>query len=186
VAEAAGVGDAFWATQGTACSFFTGNVSCVRVIRVRVGQSSTGALQASITQQKTFGSPGDFLWEPGIAVNTSETVAVPFHFASRTRTNNYALSTWWTIKGFGESGFGPLRPLTTGRCQEQLSPRTGDYSGAETDPVDLTSFWLTGERAKFILHFHSGACLWDTHIIRVTPGGAAASVVASGASTQQR
>jgi hypothetical protein len=175
VEEAAGVGDAFWATQATACSFATGNVSCARVIRVRVGQSAGGAFQASITQQKTFGASGDFLFEPGLAVNTDETVAVPFHFASPTRTNNN-LSTWWAIKAFNETDYSPLRTLVNGNCQQVVS-RTGDYAGAETDPVDPKSFWLTGEAARPIASF-GGACLWTTQIIRVTPAGAAAVAAA--------
>lgn len=169
--EAAGVGNAFWAAHPTACSFFRGgNVSCNRVIRVAVGQSPGGALQAGITQQRTFGRPNEFLFMPGIAVNLDETVAVPFHFASRSRTNNYALSTWWAVKAFGEGSFAPLGPLTTGGCQ-QLVVRTGDYSGAETDPTDLKSFWLSGERARRIRELEGNPCLWETRIIRVTPGG---------------
>lgn len=175
--EAAGVGDAFWATHATACGFPSGNVSCGRVIRVRVGQSASGALQASITQQSTFGAPDEFLFWPGIAVNRDETVAVPFHFASPARTDNN-LSTWWVVKSFGETAYRPLRPLTTGTCQ-QVVDRTGDYSGAETDPVDLKSFWLSGERAKNIPEF-GGACLWETRIIRVEPAGTATAAVAAG------
>jgi hypothetical protein len=176
VEEAAGVGDAFWATHATACSFSTGNVSCARVIRVRVGQSSSGALQASITQQKTFGAPDDFLFEPGLAVNRDETVAVPFHYASPDRTDNN-LSTWWAVKANDEADFSSFSLLATGSCQ-QVTPRTGDYSGAETDPVDLKSFWLAGEAARPIVPF-GGACFWVTRIIQVTPAGAAAVATAS-------
>ena len=168
--EAAGVGDAFWTTHATACSFPSGVVSCSRVIRVRVGQSAAGALQASITRQSTFGRPDDFLFWPGIAVNLDETVAVPFHYVSPDRTDNN-LSTWWVVKSFGETAYRPLRPLTTGTCQ-QVVDRTGDFSGAETDPVDKKSFWLSGERAKNIPEF-DGACLWETRIIRVEPTSAA-------------
>lgn len=164
--EAAGVGDAFWATHATACSFPSGNVSCTRVLRLGVGQSPEGALQTSITQQSTFGSPDDFLFWPGIAVNRDETVAVPFHFVSPDRTDNN-LSTWWAVKDLGETAYRPFRPVTTGVCQ-QVVERTGDYSGAETDPVDSRSFWLSGERAKPIPEF-GNACLWETQIIRVTP-----------------
>jgi hypothetical protein len=175
VLEAAGVGDAFWATHATACSFATGNVACARVIRVRVGQGAGGALQASITQQKTFGASGDFVFEPGLAVNTDETVAVPFHYASPRRTDNN-LSTWWAVKAMDETDFSPFHPLVTGNCQ-QVVDRTGDYAGAETDPVDLKSFWLTGEAARPIASF-GGACLWATRIIRVTPSGGAAVAAA--------
>ncbi len=173
--EAAGVGDAFWATHATACSFPSGNVSCVRVIRVEVGQSRGGALGASISQQSTFGRPGDFLFWPGIAVNRDETVAVPFHFASPSATNNN-LSTWWVVKDLDATAYRPLRPITTGRCQ-QVTVRTGDYSGAETDP-DLKSFWLSGERAREIPEF-GGTCLWETRIIRVVPANAASAAVAA-------
>jgi hypothetical protein len=165
--EAAGVGNALWSTHATVCRF-PGSVivSCARVLRIRVGQSPTGRLQAAITQQSTFGNPNEFLFWPGLAVNRDETVAVPFHFVSASRTDNN-LSTWWVVKHRSETAFRPLRPLTTGRCQ-QLIFRTGDYSGAETDPVDLRSFWLSGERAANIPEF-GGDCFWVTRIIRVTP-----------------
>jgi hypothetical protein len=179
--EAAGVGDAFWAGHSTACGFPSGNVTCARVIRVRVGQSPGGALRAAITQQSTFGAPDEFLWMPGIAVNRDETVAVPFHFASPDRTNNN-LSTWWAVKNLNETAFRPLRPLTTGVCQ-QVVFRTGDYSGAETDPVDLKSFWLSGERARRIPEFGND-CLWETRIIRVTPGGSGGQVAAAESSEE--
>lgn len=179
--EAAGVGNAFWATHATACSFPSENVSCARVIRLRVGQSPGGALLASITQQRTFGAPDEFLFEPGIAVNKYETVAVPFHFASPSRTNNN-LSTWWVGKNLNETVYSPLHPLTTGGYQ-QVMDRTGDYSGAETDPVDLKSFWLSGERARRIPEFGND-CLWDTRIIRVTPAGPGGQMVA-GANSQE-
>jgi hypothetical protein len=173
--EAAGVGNAFWTAHATACSFPTGNVSCARVIRVRTGQSPGGALQASITQQSTFGAPDDFLFWPGIAVNRDETVAVPFHFVSPGRTNNN-LSTWWGVKQLAETTYRPFRPIATGECQ-QVTYRTGDYSGAETDPVDLSSFWLSGEQAKVSPQL-GNSCYWETRIIRVTPvaGPVAAAV----------
>jgi hypothetical protein len=180
VEEAAGLGNAFWATHATACSFPSGNVSCARVIRVRVGQSPAGALQTSITQQSTFGAPDEFLFWPGIAVNRDETVAVPFHFTSPNRTNNN-LSTWWVVKNLGETAYRPFRPLATGECQ-QVTVRTGDYSGAETDPVDLKSFWLSGERARNIPEFD--ACLWETRIIRVTPADPVSPVVVQGKSVE--
>jgi hypothetical protein len=147
-----------------------------------VGQSSSGALQASITQQRTFGAPGEFLFEPGIAVNRDETVAVPFHFASPTRTDNN-LSMRWAVKGVQENDYTPFRPLVTGSCQ-QVVERTGDYSGAETDPVDLKSFWLTGEAARPISAF-GGACLWVTRIIRVTPGGPDGELASGAVSSQE-
>jgi hypothetical protein len=173
--EASGVGNNFWGTHATACGFSSGNVSCVRVIRVHVGQGSGGALQASISQQTTFGSAREFLFNPALAVNKDETVAVPFDFVSPTRTNNN-LSSWWAIKNLSENTFTTRRSLTNGTCQ-QVVERTGDYLGAEVDPVDLRSFWLSGERARPIAEF-GPECLWETHIIRVQP--AAAATVASG------
>jgi hypothetical protein len=174
--EAAGVGNAVWSAHATVCRIPNSVVvACGRVLRFRVGQSGSGALTASITQQTTFGGRNEFLFWPGIAVNRDETVAVPFHFASATRTDNN-LSTWWAVKDFAEPTFTPFRPLTTGDCQ-QVVTRTGDYSGAETDPVDLKSFWLSGERAIGVAEF-GNACLWETHIIRVTPTSTAAAVAA--------
>ena len=167
--QAAGVGAALCTTRATVCRF-PGSViaSCTRVFRVNVSQTAGAALQAAITQQATFGAANRFLFWPGIAANVNEAVAVPFHFVSPYETENN-LSTWWTLKSFGERSFTSRRPLTTGTCQ-QVVTRTGDYAGAETDPTDLRSFWLAGERALEILEF-GNACLWETWISRVTPGG---------------
>jgi hypothetical protein len=43
--------------------------------------------------------------------------------------------------------------------------RSGDYSGAQTDPSNLSSFWLAGEQAVTI----SGACQWRTRIGSLVP-----------------
>jgi hypothetical protein len=163
VIQAAGVGNALSGVHGTLCQLGGGaNESCVRVVRILVGQSLSGALTASISQETTFGGhKGVFYYWPGIAVNVSEQTAVDF---LRSSASSF-LSSRWAVKNIGSTGFGKTFPLTTGTCPQEISDRTGDYNGAQTDPANFTSFWLAGERATTI----GGECQWQTRIIKVDP-----------------
>jgi hypothetical protein len=167
--QAAGLADAVWGVHGTLCNIGGGpNESCVRAVRILVGQSG-GAFTASIDQQRTIGTTNEFYWWPGVAVNSEEQTAVPFQYVSPTRTAG-RLSSWWTTKDLTSSNFEPISSLATGTCAETLTnpDRTGDYVGAQTDPSDFHSFWLAGERATSV----GGSCQWQTRIIKVVPSSA--------------
>jgi hypothetical protein len=127
--------------------------SCLRAVIIRVGSGGGGSLAASMHDQFTFGlAPGDFLFWPGVADSPGD-VGVGFHRSSATRF----LSSWALVDI-------TLIPLTVGTCP-QTTPRTGDYFGAQLDPVDLRSFWFAGERATVI----GGACQWEMRIVKVSP-----------------
>ncbi|HEV8714582.1 MAG TPA: hypothetical protein VGX03_17355 [Candidatus Binatia bacterium] len=164
VTQAAGVSNALSGVHGTLCQLGRdANESCVRVVRIIVGQSESGALTARISQQTTFGGGnGVFYFRPGIAVNAREQTAVDFHRSS----SSTFLSSVWAVKNHLETArFVSPSALTTGTCPQERSNRTGDYIGAQTDPANFTSFWLAGERATTI----AGECQWQTQIIKVDP-----------------
>ena len=168
VTQAAAIGNALRAVHGTLCNVGGGlTESCVRHVRITVGQSAGGALTAGISgapEQGTFGFPNEFYFWPGVAVNNEEQIILPFHFANSSLTGG-RLSSWWTMKALG-SPPEPILPITSGTCSQTLSNRTGDYIGAQTDPTDFHRFFLAGERATVI----GGACQWETRIIGVNPG----------------
>lgn len=164
ITQAAGFSNALSGTHDTLCNIGGGaNETCVRVVRIIVGQNSSGGLTASISQQRTFGGgAGVFYFWPGIAVNLLQQTAVAFHRSSA----GAFLSSFWTMKDLASTLFEAASPVTVGTCAQTLSSRTGDYMGAQTDPSDFQSFWLAGERATSI----AGSCQWQTSVIKVTPG----------------
>jgi len=164
--DAAGRSDGLWGVHGTGCNINASTVACARAVRIAVGQSGTGAPTASITQQRAFGQANSYLFWPGVAVNLNETTVVPFHYVSPSGSGG-RLSSAWAIKDFGNEFFGSLSPLTIGTCA-QTTNRTGDYTGAETDPTDGKSFWLASERATTVSGL--SGCNWQTQIIKVVPG----------------
>ncbi|HEV8676968.1 MAG TPA: hypothetical protein VGX21_23270 [Methylomirabilota bacterium] len=145
----------FSAVHGTVCNVGGGATeSCVRAVAIRVGSGPGGALAASLEDQFTLGlAPGDFLFWPGVADGGSRDSGFAFHRSSATTF----LSSYWAV---GTT----IRPLTVGTCPQRTA-RTGDYIGAQRDPVDNRSFWFAGERATTL----GGVCQWQTRIIRVTP-----------------
>jgi hypothetical protein len=168
VTEAAGLGNNLWNTHATGCSIggSSFNTSCLRAVRISVGQSPAGAVTAAITQQRTFGQVNSFLFWPGVAVNLNETTVVDFHYVSPTATSG-RLSSWWAIKDLANPGFASISALAGGTCA-QTTDRTGDYAGAETDPVDGKSFWLASERATPVPGL--SGCQWETRIAKIVPG----------------
>lgn len=158
VTQAAGLGNALWPAHGTLCNVGGGeNESCVRTVRILVGQSSSGALTATLSQQTTVGGTGWYLFWPGIAVNVTEQTAIVYQRSSAASF----LSARWRLKNLCSASFGAAMDLTSGTCPQEVSERTGDYTGAQTDPVNFSSFWLAGERATLI----AGECQWQTRII---------------------
>jgi hypothetical protein len=139
-------------------------VSCVRHVRFSVGQSAAGALTAIISDQTTFGSAGTgtFIFWPGVAVNNVGQTAIPYQ-SNRNFVGARFLSSYVTLRT-GVTNSAPFR-ITSGTCAQPFN-RTGDYVGAQTDPLDFFptgSFWLAGERATLV----TGTCKWQTQIIKL-------------------
>jgi hypothetical protein len=166
VTQAAGQGNALWTVHGTICKLggIDTNGSCVRVMRILVGQSTAGALTAEISQQRTFGYPYEFYFWPGVAVNGLEQTIVPFQLVSDFYTDG-KLGAGWTVKDLNMPNFGTFLPITTGTCPQTLSSRTGDYVGAQTAP-DNRTFTLAGASVTTIANL----CQWQTRVISVDPG----------------
>jgi hypothetical protein len=168
VTQSAGIGNLLWAVHGTLCNVGGGATeSCVRYARVSVGQNVFGfptAVLSGFPETATFGFPNEFYFWPGVAANTQLQIGVPFQFISRTLTAG-RLSAWWTTKDPGSTP-GAVNALTTGTCPQTISNRSGDYVGAQTDPLNLRHFWFAGERATLI----RGVCQWQTAIQQIEPG----------------
>jgi hypothetical protein len=147
--------------HNTGCNIGGGAVeSCVRLLRLTVGQNAAGLPTATESRLTTIaGGPGDFLFHPGVAVDTSGRSAVVFLRSSATTF----LGAAWTLQGLTTPNPEPLTPLAQGTCKKP-SDRTGDYTGAALDPTG-TTFWLAAERATTL----GGVCRWDTSIAAITP-----------------
>jgi hypothetical protein len=149
-----------WSSFTTGCSFGEPpNESCVRVVQIIPNESSgvTG-FEASIG-----GGANRFFWMPGIAVNQSNDVVITFQQSSP----GLFLGTAYTGKRNNASKFEPFRVAKAGQCNlkdvdDSGRNRTGDYTGAQADPVD-SSFWIAGEYPSLF----GGRCEWNTVIARV-------------------
>jgi hypothetical protein len=152
----------------TSCNFTGGTPAeaCVRYVRVTVFPSSTSAWNYGFDQELVSGGGNrTFHFMPSVAVNNSGQTAISFQTSSATSF----LSSSWGLKNLAATSF-TASGYTTGTCAlppslNSTSARTGDYSGAQMNPADLTSFWLAGERARFI----NGVCRWSTQIIKLVP-----------------
>ncbi|HYH46972.1 MAG TPA: hypothetical protein VEG34_14915, partial [Thermoanaerobaculia bacterium] len=166
--QAVGVGNTLWTAHSTTCDAGDGiPEACARVVRLQVGAgpNRTG-FTARLTEALTIGGGGGddgvHYWMPTVAANRARQIAVAF-LTSSAETN---LGSGWTWKTAEATGFGPLRRLAEGNCGRAASTRAGDFLGAQVDPTDLQTLWLSGERA-----WRQGrSCSWQTWIARVDPG----------------
>jgi hypothetical protein len=149
-----------WSSFTTGCSFGAPpNESCARVVQIVPNESSgvTG-FEASIG-----GGANRFFWMPAIAVNQFNDVVIAFQQSSP----GLFLGTAYTGKRNNASKFQPFRVAKAGQCNlidvdDSGRNRTGDYTGAQADPVD-SSFWIAGEFPANL----NGRCEWSTVIARV-------------------
>jgi hypothetical protein len=167
--QVAGIGNGLVGIFATVCNFTAGtpNESCSLTPRVLVGQNASGGLTASILEN-TFAGFGDniFVHHPSIARNTSLQAGSTWEFSG----SLFSLSSASMIKNVNAAWVGVLT-YAPGACSLPATPpsmttaRSGDFSGAQTDPSDLNSFWLAGEQSVTI----SGACQWRTRIGQLVP-----------------
>jgi hypothetical protein len=169
--QAAGRGNTFVGIHTTGCQFTTSTPveSCPRQLRFNVGQDGSGNLTASVLEN-VFAGFGDnvYVHHPSIARNSALKVGSVWEFSGPSN----ALSSASMIKDVG--GANPwvgVQTFASGTCSQPASPgsttraRSGDYSGAQTDPSDSTAFWLAGERSTSI----GGTCQWDTRVAKLVP-----------------
>jgi hypothetical protein len=167
--QVAGIGDSLVGTFTTICNFTPGtpNESCTLTPRVTVGQNAAGGLTASLAEN-TFQGFGDniFVHHNSIASNTALQSGSTWEFSG----SGFSLSSAAMVKNVNALWTGVVT-YAAGSCSLPATPpstttaRSGDYAGAQTDPSDLTSFWLAGEQAVTI----STSCQWRTRIGRLVP-----------------
>lgn len=168
VLQVGGVGDSLWAVHGTNCNTGGGpSEVCARVVRIDMSQNLNAPV-ATLNQQTTFsGGVNIHYWMPSIAVNQSHRTAVPFLWSS---ASTY-LSSAWTAKNAATGSYPAAQALGSGTCKrEESSPtgRTGDYVGAQTDPTDFLTFWISAEHASVYPPPPAGnTCTWLTRIGQV-------------------
>jgi hypothetical protein len=152
-----------WTAHATACGIGQlPNESCIRAV-----EFTPTASGASISFSETYGRNNNFLFWPGIAINSSGDVAVAFQ---RARANAF-LGTAFNGKRANAASFDAVRNLKIGGCSlDNLDPsfelnRTGDYVGMQTDPLDDLSFWITGEHPGMLPGY---GCNWKTRVGRAS------------------
>lgn len=162
VLQVGAIGNSLQGTFTTGCNFTAGTTpeSCTLSPRVNVAQTSSGALSASIVENPFTGFGNDlFVHHPSIALNASLQAGATWLFNGRTRS----LSAASMFKN-PSAGWAGVLNYAPGACA-QASNRSGDYSGAQTDPTNLRTFWLAGEQSVSI----SGTCQWRTRIGQLVP-----------------
>ncbi len=153
-----------WATHATGCNLGAGpNESCVRVLKITPGGTSVSlAPSGTIDFQETVGRRNEFFWWPGIAVNKLGDIVVVFQRSSR----RLFLGTAYNGKKAQATKMDAVVSLAKGKCKLQdidgSRNRTGDYVGAQTDPLDDLSFWIAGEFSKRVKGLKG--CNWATQI----------------------
>ena len=151
-----------WATHATACNLGPApNESCVRVVKITLSDSS--APSGTLDFEDTFGHRNEYFWWPGIAVNKLGDVAVVFQRSSR----RAFLGVAYGGKKARATTIDAVVNLVAGRCSLRNVDtgglnRTGDYVGAQTDPLDDLSFWIAGEFSKRVRGVPG--CNWSTQI----------------------
>ena len=112
--------------------------------------------------ENTFTGLGDniFVHHNSIASNTGLKSGASWQFSGTGfRLSSRALTK--VVNG----GWSTVSTYAGGSCSSTATNRTGDYSGAQLDPSDLTSFWLAGER-NIVL---GGSCQWETRVAKLVP-----------------
>jgi len=159
--QAGGMGNVLWGVLSSGCNFTAGTPleSCWIEHRFGVGQSSTGALTAGVLESHFTGfGNNQFVWEPGVAPNSSFGTV---NSLQRSATNVFLTALWEAHNV--NAAYTSAANIAVGTAPQTYSNRTGDYTGAQTDPSVLTRAWVAGERAITV----SGVQRWDTRISQV-------------------
>lgn len=165
VLAASGIGNQFQGIFTTICNFTAGtpNESCTLAPRVSVGQNIFGLLTASIIENPFVGFGNNiFAHHPSIALNLALKAGASWlRSGAALRLSSLAL----LHQPLG--GWGAVSVYAPGTCSYTATSRTGDYSGAQTDPSNLNTFWLAGEQATVVAGL--AGCNWATRITQLVP-----------------
>jgi hypothetical protein len=155
-----------YAVQTTGCSIGAPpNESCIRLLRIN---PTTPVVESELNLSAGLNK---FLWVPSVAVNQAGDVAIVCQNSGKTKN----LSAGITSKKASAPGLGPMKLLTSGTCTlndlegqftDKVRNRTGDYTGAQTDPSDNSTMWLA---AQFSKKDATGKCEWGTTVVKVRP-----------------
>lgn len=150
-----------WAVHTTGCAFGPApNESCVRAIEL-----TPTANGAALSFETAYGGgEGWYYWMPGVAINGNGDVVVPFQTSRADEDLGAAVNG----KRAAAADFDAVRSLRSGNCGlDQIDGsgrnRTGDYVGAQADPSDPRSVWITGEHAS---GFGGFGCSWRMRVSR--------------------
>jgi hypothetical protein len=152
-----------WAAHTTGCAIGAApDESCVKLVRITPSDAG-----GTMTFERTYGLANQFIWMPAIAVNKNNDVGIAFQKGSK----NVFLGSGMNGKRASATTTDTINVLKGGVCHYELVPpgasnRTGDYTGAQVDPVDDTSFWFAAEYGGKVTGFVS--CLWRTRIVHTT------------------
>jgi hypothetical protein len=171
IMQVVAIGDTIWAIHVTACqqarSPITTSITkpCIRALKFFVSASGD-TLASQFQEDVTFASPDPDLdlgyYMPGLAVTSAFQTAVVFLASSP----SLYVSGAWTTKYGGDAIYSPASVFLAGSCAKSSSAKKlGDYVGAQTNPGDLSSFWLAAEGAIV----SGSTCQWKTQILQGTP-----------------
>lgn len=154
-----------WVTWTTNCDLGNfENFACVRVLEISPEEDG-----GNLAFQETFGKVGWYYYWPSIAVNKRGDVAVAFQRSREGRFLGVALNGKRAANAAFDNN---IKVLRDGKCPlENLDGgvnRTGDYTGAQTDPDDNLGFYISGEWAGRLVESDGDRrCDWRTRIGRV-------------------
>lgn len=166
-----------WFTHATGCRVrgSATNQSCVRVVRVNVGEKD-----AVIDFEQTLGKKREHYWWPGVVVTPGGAVVVAFQRSGDTKllgVSYSGISDGTAVRVGLRKGFDKVRSAVSGECTLQTEQfvvlangevgvrvRSGDYVGLAPDPV-TEDVWMAGEHGK--LAFGGFSCIWGTMVTRV-------------------
>ena len=158
------MGNALWGVLSSACQFTSGTSveSCWIEHRFAVGQNSAGGLAAAVVENHFTGfGDNTYAWEPGVGPRGDLGTVNSLQMTSVSSTSRF-LSALWEAHNLN-AGYSSGAFIALGSSVQTYSSRTGDYTGAQTDPSVLSRVWVAGERAISV----SGSQRWDTRISQV-------------------
>jgi hypothetical protein len=155
-----------WAVGGTACTPSPG--SCLNV--VDVSASSTGVVTIAPSQLAAKGVSGAYLYDPSIAVDSSNDAFVTFDESSTSAFESMVLA---TIPNGTTTWSSPVTVNTSGNF---YSPggcslcAWGDYSTAVQDPLHPTDVWVVSSDTDGVTSANCATVnsCWNTWVARYT------------------
>ena len=166
-----------WFAHATGCRVkgVSHNQSCVRVVRVDVGDKS-----AAVDFEQTLGKKREHYFWPGVVVTPGGAVVAAFQRSGDERTLGVAytgMRDGSAVRLAKRKGFDKVKVAVPGECtlqnaqlltlptgEQAIRVRSGDYVGIAPDP-ESEEVWFAGEYGKSA--FGGFSCVWGTRVLRV-------------------